>query len=110
MYPIGSNGASQGILDAEAMANALSATGFGRRTVDPSAAFAQYEAARRDATAAIVLGNRANGPDQVMELAEQRAPQGFADVHEVIPRAELEAISARYKQLAGFSQAQVNQR
>jgi hypothetical protein len=31
-------------------------------------------------------------------------------VHEVIPRAELEAISARYKQLAGFSQAQVNQR
>jgi hypothetical protein len=55
-----------------------------------------------------VLSNRQNGPDQVMQIAEERAPQGFGHIHDVIPREELEAISARYKQLAGFSHSQVN--
>jgi 2-polyprenyl-6-methoxyphenol hydroxylase-like FAD-dependent oxidoreductase len=108
MYPIGSNGASQGILDAEAMAQAMAQAGFGRDTVDPTEAFARYEDARRDATGKIVLSNRQNGPDQVMQIAEERAPQGFVHIHDVIPRAELEAISARYKQLAGFSREHVN--
>ena len=108
MYPIGSNGASQGILDAEAMADAIAAHGFPATTTDPAAAFAAYEAARREATGQIVLSNRRNGPDQVMQIAEERAPNGFAHIHDVIPQAELEAISARYKQLAGFSHAQVN--
>jgi len=108
MYPIGSNGASQGILDAEAMAEAMVATGFPSRSSDPADAFARYEGARREATGAIVLSNRQNGPDQVMQIAEERAPQGFGHIHDVIPREELEAISARYKQLAGFSHAQVN--
>jgi len=43
-----------------------------------------------------------NGPEQVMQLAEERAPQGFANVTDVIPQSELEAISMRYKRLAGF--------
>jgi 2-polyprenyl-6-methoxyphenol hydroxylase-like FAD-dependent oxidoreductase len=108
MYPIGSNGASQGILDAEAMARAMADAGFPARATDPSDAFARYEDARREATGRIVLSNRQNGPDQVMQIAEERAPQGFAHVHDVIPRDELEAISARYKQLAGFAREQVN--
>jgi 5-methylphenazine-1-carboxylate 1-monooxygenase len=108
MYPIGSNGASQGILDAEAMAQAMTQVGFGRDTVDPTGAFARYEDARREATGNIVLSNRQNGPDQVMQIAEERSPQGFLHIHDVIPRAELEAISARYKQLAGFSREHVN--
>lgn len=55
-----------------------------------------------------MLLNRQNGPDQVMQIAEERAPDGFAHIHDVIPRAELEAIAARYKQTAGFSREQVN--
>ena len=43
-----------------------------------------------------------------MHLAETRAPQGFKHIHDVISQAELEAISSRYKQLAGFSRDQVN--
>ena len=70
----------------------------------------RYEAGRREATAKIVLANRGNGPDQVMQLAEERAPEGFKHVNDVIPQAELEAISARYKQTAGFATAQVNLR
>lgn len=108
MYPIGSNGASQAILDAEAMMQALQASSFGRGTLDPTDAFTRYESIRREATAQIVLGNRQGGPDQVMHLAEERAPEGFKHIHDVIPQAELEAISARYKQLAGFSRDQVN--
>jgi 2-polyprenyl-6-methoxyphenol hydroxylase-like FAD-dependent oxidoreductase len=115
MYPIGSNGASQAILDAEALGAALAWTLRGHRaghlasSADAIAeALAAYEAERRPATTAIVLANRGNGPEQVMQLAEERAPDGFDDVHDVIPREELEAIAAAYKQLAGFAPEQVN--
>ena len=102
MYPVGSNGASQAILDAEALANAL------LRNEDIIQALAEYDAERRPPTASIVLANRQNGPEQVMQLAEERAPQGFANIHDVISQQELEGIAARYKQTAGFSVAQVN--
>ena len=96
MYPIGSNGASQAILDARQLAEEL-ATG------DPIAdALGRYDAIRRPATAAIVAANRRQGPDEVMQIAEERAPAGFAHIHDVIGPAELETIAARYKQTAGF--------
>ncbi|HYI15934.1 MAG TPA: flavin-dependent oxidoreductase [Thermomicrobiales bacterium] len=104
MYPIGSNGASQAILDAESLANHLAATD------NAPAAFQAYDDERRPPTASIVLMNRANGPEQVMQLAEERAPNGFTDIHDVIPQDELEEIAARYKQIAGFSVEQVNRK
>lgn len=104
MYPIGSNGASQGILDAECLVEALAAF---QRTED---ALQHYEDERRPATARIVLSNRQNGPEQVMQLAEERAPDGFRDIEDVIPHAELAAIAERYKQTAGFSVAAVTRR
>ncbi|CAG2160888.1 flavin-dependent oxidoreductase [Cupriavidus numazuensis] len=96
MYPIGSNGSAQAILDAQTLLQSL----LGTR--DTAYALREYEADRLPRTAGIVLRNRMNGPEQVMQLAEERAPQGFADIEQVIPRAELEAIALRYKQLAGF--------
>jgi 2-polyprenyl-6-methoxyphenol hydroxylase-like FAD-dependent oxidoreductase len=104
MYPIGSNGASQAILDAACLAEQLAAE------PDIPTALASYDAIRRPATSQIVLMNRANGPEQVMQLAEERAPVGFDDIHSVIPREELEAIAARYKQAAGFTLQAVNRR
>jgi 2-polyprenyl-6-methoxyphenol hydroxylase-like FAD-dependent oxidoreductase len=101
MYPIGSNGASQSILDALALAVAVEQHGA------TPAALTTYEAERREPTTRIVLANRGNGPEQVMELAEQRAPDGFDDIEQVIPRVELEEIAAQYKQLAGFAINQV---
>jgi 2-polyprenyl-6-methoxyphenol hydroxylase-like FAD-dependent oxidoreductase len=100
MYPIGSNGSAQAILDARCMADALKAAHDG--TVTPEQALLEYEADRLPKTAGIVLRNRLNGPEQVMQIAHERAPQGFADVHTVIARSELEDISSRYKRLAGF--------
>jgi 2-polyprenyl-6-methoxyphenol hydroxylase-like FAD-dependent oxidoreductase len=101
MYPIGSNGASQAILDVRALADALAGKG------QLEAALDAYEAERLPKTANIVLLNRQNGPEQVMAIAEQRAPQGFAHIHDVMPREELEGIAARYKQVAGFTKDQV---
>lgn len=102
MYPIGSNGASQAILDAECLAARVGDLGVG------PAALTAYEDERRPATSAIVLANRAGGPEAVMQLAHDRAPDGFDRIEDVIPRAELEEIAARYKQAAGFTIAQVN--
>ena len=43
-----------------------------------------------------------------MQLAEERAPQGFGHIHEVISQQEQEVIAVRYKQTAGFNLIQVN--
>jgi len=104
MYPIGSNGASQAILDARVLAREIRARGA------TSAALAAYEAERRPATAAIVAANRGNGPDQVLELVEQRAPDGFARVEDVLSAAELAETAAAYRRVAGFDKDALNAR
>jgi hypothetical protein len=45
-----------------------------------------------------------------MQLAEERSPDGFAQIHDVIPAWELQEIADRYKQIAGFSIEQVNRK
>jgi 2-polyprenyl-6-methoxyphenol hydroxylase-like FAD-dependent oxidoreductase len=86
MYPVGSNGASQAILDARALADALAAA------ETPIAALAAYEAERLPKTAAIVLGNRQGGPEGVIDAVERLAPDGFEQVEAVMSYAEREAI------------------
>jgi len=104
MYPIGSNGSAQAILDARCLADWLAQTRQGKvRALET--ALLEYEAERLPRTAGIVLRNRLNGPEQVMQMAEERAPQGFADIADVIDEQELHAIALRYKQLAGFDPA-----
>jgi 2-polyprenyl-6-methoxyphenol hydroxylase-like FAD-dependent oxidoreductase len=101
MYPIGSNGASQAILDAAAVAECLAE----ETTVEEG--LLRYDGRRRETTSAIVLANRRNGPEQVMQIAEERAPQGFRSIDEVISQGELAEIAARYKRTAGFAKEQV---
>lgn len=96
MYPVGSNGASQAILDSDALVTALN-----QHDVDD--ALKHYEQQRLPATAAIVLLNRQNGPEQCMQWAEERAPNGFDDIEAVIPRVELEALAARYRRAVGLN-------
>ena len=102
MYPIGSNGASQAILDARKLAYEIAT----RPTVE--AALAAYDAERRPATAAIVRLNRAEGPDAVLQIVEDRAPDGYEDLEKVLPLSEREALAARYKQTAGFDRETLN--
>jgi 2-polyprenyl-6-methoxyphenol hydroxylase-like FAD-dependent oxidoreductase len=104
MYPIGSNGASQAILDARVLAGCVRSRG------DAPAALEAYERVRRPATTAIVLANRQQGPEECMTLAEQRAPGGFERIEDVVSHEELTAISNKYKRLAGFSVDELNER
>ncbi len=104
MYPIGSNGASQGILDARFLTREI------RRSGETPEALLAYEAERRPATSKIILANRANGPEQVMQLVEQRAPNGFARIEDVLTEQELESTAASYKQVAGFDRDALNAR
>ena len=97
MYPIGSNGASQAILDARVLTGCLR-----YHRGDPEHGLRRYEEIRREATAAIVLANRGQGPELALQLVEDRAPDGFAKLSEVISDDELQAIADKYKRLAGL--------
>ena len=96
MYPIGSNGASQAILDARVLTREILAHGEAKEALQA------YEAERRPATTELVMLNRRNGPEQVMQIVEERAPDGFNVVTDVLSQQELEDIAANYKRVAGF--------
>ena len=104
MYPIGSNGASQAILDARKLAYELAT----QHTIE--SALAAYQAERLPATAKLLELTRAEGPDAVMQRVEERAPDGFDDLEKVLPLAEREAIATRYKQAAGFDMQTLNRK
>lgn len=97
MYPVGSNGASQAILDAGCLAMHLAA----EPTVE--AALTRYDGERRPATSAIVLANRQGGPEAVIDMVEARAPHGFDDIDAVASREERKSVVRGYASLAGFS-------
>ena len=101
MYPVGSNGASQAILDARCLADHLV------RAEHPMQALAAYERDRLPPTAEIVRSNRKGGPEGVIDAVEALAPDGFTDIEAVLPRAEREAIVRGYAQKAGFAKEQV---
>ena len=78
MYPVGSNGASQAILDARALADLLA------QAEHPMAALQYYDKKRRAPTAAIVEANRKGGPESVIDEVEKLKPEGFDDVDKVL--------------------------
>jgi 5-methylphenazine-1-carboxylate 1-monooxygenase len=104
MYPIGSNGASQAILDARVLTREIMTRGM------TAAALEAYEAERRPATARIVLANRQNGPEQVMQRVEELAPDGFRHIGDVLTPGQLEEAAASYKKIAGFDRDALNSR
>ncbi len=103
MRPNGSNGASQAILDGEALATALTAH------PDPVAALAAYEDGRRDPTSRLVLANRQAGPERVMQWVADRCDGGCGpatgDRHVCVPADDLAREANAYKELAGFDLA-----
>ncbi|MEP7046936.1 MAG: flavin-dependent oxidoreductase [Ilumatobacteraceae bacterium] len=105
MYPIGSNGASQAILDARTLTGCLlSYPGEIERALQ------RYDEVRRPATSAIVLANRGLGPELPMQLVEQRAPEGFGQLSDVITSDEVLQVTDGYRKMAGFSLQQLHDR
>lgn len=101
-FPIGSNGSSQAIIDARVLA-------FSLATLPVDAALAFYEHERLPRTRELQRVNRAMGPERVMQMTRDRAPEGFAKIHDVIPQAELEEVAASYKRVAGFEPSVLNE-
>lgn len=99
MYPMGSNGAGQAILDATSLAQHLA------RACDPVDALRAYEDERLPATSELVHRNRVGGPEGVIDKVEELAPDGFTRLEDVIDPAELDAIVAGYAQASGVSRA-----
>lgn len=105
MCPIGSNGASQAVLDARVPAGCLRDHGG-----DPIEALERYEAERRPATAAVVLANRQLGPEKLVAVVEERAPGGFDRLDDVVAPDELAKLSEEYRTLAGCAVDELNAR
>jgi len=96
MYPRGSNGAGQAILDAKALAEVLD------EDTDVARALKTYEEERLVPTANVVLENRRNPPDAILrEIHERTGDRPFERIEAVISAEELKAISERYKVVAG---------
>jgi 2-polyprenyl-6-methoxyphenol hydroxylase-like FAD-dependent oxidoreductase len=104
MYPRGSNGAGQAILDARCLAGLL-AGGEVRE------ALAAYEAERLPATAKVVLTNRANPPDAInREVWQRTGDRPFERIDDVITQDELRALSDSYKRVAGYDRETLTRR
>ncbi len=99
MYPIGSNGATQAILDAKALADAIQAH------ANPVEALSAYETTRRPMTANIVRMNRREGLDVILDMVHERAPNGFSRLADVIDPAEISRVVQQYKMAAGHRPA-----
>jgi 5-methylphenazine-1-carboxylate 1-monooxygenase len=102
MYPVGSNGASQAILDARCLADRL-------KDADHAVhALWTYEQIRLPMTADIVRMNRRGGPEGVIDAVEARAPEGFNNIDDVLTFEQRKAIVRGYASAAGFAREQVN--
>jgi 2-polyprenyl-6-methoxyphenol hydroxylase-like FAD-dependent oxidoreductase len=98
MYPRGSNGAAQAVIDARVLADLLAE---GHRPVE---ALQLYEAARLQQTAQVVELNRRFPPDYInIRVEELTGGRPFRSIDDVISQDELRAISENYKKVAGFS-------
>ena len=97
MYPRGSNGAGQAIIDARILADNLSFE------PDEVAAFLKYEKERLPKTTAIVKANRTNPPDAILrEVYERSGDKPFKSMTDIITKDELDELSDQYKKIAGF--------
>jgi 2-polyprenyl-6-methoxyphenol hydroxylase-like FAD-dependent oxidoreductase len=102
MYPTGSNGASQAIVDARVL---------GRMMLDHGitpAALSAYDAELCGPVSELVLRNRGAGPFGLLNLVDERCGGEFDDIDAVIPRAERAAFMAGYKKAAGFAVDRLN--
>jgi len=96
MYPVGSNGAAQAILDARCLADWMARAGH------PREALYRYEEDRLSKTAEIVRTNRLGGPERVIDEVEKISPRRFEDIDAVLSHEKREAIVKGYAKVAGF--------
>jgi 2-polyprenyl-6-methoxyphenol hydroxylase-like FAD-dependent oxidoreductase len=102
MYPTGSNGASQAIIDARVLGACMIEHGVNE------AALAAYDAKLCGPISKLVLRNRGAGPFGLLNMVDERCGGEFDNIDDVIPPAERDEFMAKYKAAAGFAIEQLN--
>lgn len=102
MYPTGSNGASQAIMDARVLGAAMIEHGVASRALEA------YDAQLREEMSELVLRNRNAGPFGLLNLLDDRCGGVFENIDDVIPQAERDEFMLRYKTAAGFAAEKLN--
>ncbi|MDF0603558.1 flavin-dependent oxidoreductase [Psychromarinibacter sp. C21-152] len=102
MYPTGSNGASQAVIDARVMGACLLEHGVS------AAALAAYDETLCGPISEVVLRNRGAGPFGLLNLVDERCGGAFEDIEQVIPAAERAAFMRAYQEAAGFAKDRLN--
>jgi len=102
MYPTGSNGASQAIVDSRLLGAKLIDHGL------TEAALHAYQDACLPAINELILRNRGAGPIGLLGIVEERSGGQFEDIEDVVPREEAQQYMAAYKAAAGFSRDTLN--
>jgi len=102
MYPTGSNGASQAIVDARVLGAALLEHGVNAE------ALLAYDRKLCPQVSELVLRNRGAGPFGLLNLLDDRCGGVFDNIDEVIPKAERDEFMLRYRLAAGFAAEQLN--
>jgi 2-polyprenyl-6-methoxyphenol hydroxylase-like FAD-dependent oxidoreductase len=97
MYPTGSNGGSQAIVDARVLGAAMVEHG-----VTPEA-LAAYDAKLCDSIGKLVLRNRGHGPFGLLNMVDERCGGTFDNIDDVIPETERNEFMAVYKAAAGYA-------
>jgi 2-polyprenyl-6-methoxyphenol hydroxylase-like FAD-dependent oxidoreductase len=97
MYPVGSNGASQAIVDTRVLGAAFLEHGVGPEALNA------YESRMLEDINQLILRNRGAGPIGILGIVEERCGGIFQDIEDVIPRHEIEEYMAKYKTAAGFA-------
>src|SRR4029078_9923011 len=97
MYPTGSNGGSQAIVDARVL---------GAGTVEPGgkpAALGAFDKKLCGPIGQVVLRNRGAGPFGLLNMVDERCGGTFDNIDDVIPPKERADFMDGYKAAAGFA-------
>ena len=102
MYPTGSNGGSQAIVDARVLGAAMTEFGVTEE------ALAAYDNKLCGPISQLILRNRGAGPFGLLNIVDERCGGTFDNIDDVIPPEERAEFMADYKAAAGFALEKLN--
>jgi 2-polyprenyl-6-methoxyphenol hydroxylase-like FAD-dependent oxidoreductase len=102
MYPTGSNGASQAIIDARILGVKMLEHGGGAKALQA------YDEELCGPVSELILRNRGNGPFGLLNLVDERCGGEFDNIDDVVPAEERADFMAKYKAAAGFAIEKLN--
>ena len=102
MYPTGSNGGSQAIVDARVLGAAIVEHGVTQE------ALAAYDNKLCGPISQLILRNRGAGPFGLLNIVDERCGGTFDNIDDVIPPEERAEFMAGYRAAAGFAIEKLN--